>query len=120
MKKHWKGYKILKEKIKLIICFIVYLLAAIGISYTVLIADTFSPIVNVLIYASSLCMCSLSIIYIVKTKILFWVGIAGIIIGMIGLILSILNQQSVIILCILSILFISMVNLICGFILKDI
>lgn len=111
----------MKEKIKTIICFIIYLLAIIGISYTVLIEDTFSSIVTILIYALSLCMCSLSIIYIVKTKILFWVGVAGIIMGMIGLILSILlNQQSVIILCILSILFISMVNLICGFILKDI
>lgn len=111
----------MKEKIKSIICFIIYLLAIIGISYTVLIDNTFSSIVTVLIYALSLYMCSLSTIYIVKTKMLFWVGVAGIIIGMIGLILSILlNQQSVIILCILSILFISIVNLICGFYIKKV
>ena len=109
----------MKEKIKLIIYSIIYLLTVIGISYTVFIEDAFYSIVTVLIYASSLCMCSLSIIYIVKTKILFWVGIVGIIIGIIGLITClILNQQSIIILCNLSILFISVANLICGFILK--
>lgn len=64
----------MKEKIKSIICFIIYLLAIIGISYTVLIDNTFSSIVTVLIYALSLYMCSLSTIYIVKTKMLFWVG----------------------------------------------
>lgn len=113
--------RFLKEKIKLIICFTIYLLAIIGISYTVLIDNTFSSIVTVLIYALSLYMCILSIIYIVKTKNTVLGGVTGIVIGMIGLILGILlNQQSVIILCILSILFISMVNLICGFYIKKV
>lgn len=109
----------MKEKVKIVICIIVYLLAVIGISYTILIENRYGNIITMILYALSLYTCGLSIGYIVKTKMMFWTGVIGIIIGIICLALSILlSQQDAIIFFSLPILFVSIVNLICGFILK--